>query len=101
MYGSGNDRVVRLQTAGYNPAEVQAAVNARVPQTYSRITPRPYVSSSTYVVRRGDTLGHIALRNGWHGTNGLFGNNGYTQRLAERNGIKNRGLIYPGQVINP
>lgn len=101
VYGTGNDRIVRLQTAGYNPAEVQAVVNARVPQTYSRITPRPYVSSSTYVVRRGDTLGHIALRNGWHGTNGLFGNNGYTQRLAERNGIKNRGLIYPGQVINP
>lgn len=105
VYGSGNDRVARLQAAGYNPAEVQAAVNARVAAQASRVvTPRQnYATNSTsgYVVRRGDTLGDIALRNGWHGTNGLFGNNGYTQRLAERNGIANRGLIYPGQKIQP
>lgn len=105
VYGSGADRVARLQAAGYNPAEVQAAVNARVATQAPRVAaPRQnYAANSTsgYVVRRGDTLGDIALRNGWHGTNGLFGNSGYTQRLAERNGIKNRGLIYPGQVINP
>lgn len=106
MYGSGNDRVARLQAAGYNPAEVQAAVNARVAMQAPRISAPAstgYVQQSTggYVVRRGDTLGDIALRNGWHGTNGLFGNSGYTQRLAERNGIANRGLIYPGQRINP
>ncbi len=106
VYGSGNDRVARLQAAGYNPAEVQAAVNARVAAQAPRISAPAstgYVQRSTggYVVRRGDTLGDIALRNGWHGTNGLFGNSGYTQRLAERNGIANRGLIYPGQRINP
>lgn len=106
MYGSGNDRVARLQAAGYNPAEVQAAVNARVAAQAPRATAPAsagYVQRSTsgYVVRRGDTLGDIALRNGWHGTSGLFGNSGYTQRLAERNGITNRGLIYPGQRINP
>ena len=106
VYGSGNDRVARLQAAGYNPAEVQAAVNARAAAQAPRIsapTSTGYVQRSTggYVVRRGDTLGDIALRNGWHGTNGLFGNSGYTQRLAERNGIANRGLIYPGQRINP
>lgn len=106
VYGSGNDRIARLQAAGYNPAEVQAAVNSRVAAQAPRISAPAstgYVQRSTggYVVRRGDTLGDIALRNGWHGTNGLFGNSGYTQRLAERNGIKNRGLIYPGQVINP
>lgn len=105
VYGSGNDRVARLQAAGYNPAEVQAAVNSRVAaQTPRVVTPRHnYATNSTsgYVVRRGDTLGDIALRNGWHGTNGLFGNSGYAQRLAERNGIANRGLIYPGQRINP
>jgi len=103
-YGSGNDRVARLQAAGYNPAEVQAAVNARVAtQVPQVVAPRQnYATNNTsgYIVRRGDTLGHIALRNGWHGTSGLFGNSGYTQRLAERNGIANRGLIYPGQVIN-
>ena len=106
VYGSGNDRVARLQAAGYNPAEVQAVVNSRVAAQAPRATAPAstgYVQRSTggYVVRRGDTLGHIVLRNGWHGTNGLFGNSGYTQRLAERNGIANRGLIYPGQRINP
>lgn len=106
VYGSGNDRVARLQAAGYNPAEVQAAVNARVATQVPRVSAPAstgYVqrSGGGYVVRRGDTLGDIALRNGWHGTNGLFGNSGYTQRLAERNGIANRGLIYPGQRINP
>jgi hypothetical protein len=106
VYGSGNDRVSRLQAAGYNPAEVQAAVNARVAAQAPRATAPAsagYVQRNAggYVVRRGDTLGDIVLRNGWHGTNGLFGNSGYTQRLAERNGIANRGLIYPGQRINP
>lgn len=105
VYGSGNDRVARLQAAGYNPAEVQAAVNSRVAAQAPRVVaPRQnYATNSTsgYVVRRGDTLGDIALRNGWHGTNELFGNSGYTQWLAERNGIANRGLIYPGQRINP
>lgn len=106
VYGSGTDRVARLQAAGYNPAEVQAAVNARVATQAPRVSAPAstgYVQRSTggYVVRRGDTLGDITLRNGWHGTNGLFGNSGYTQRLAERNGIANRGLIYPGQRISP
>lgn len=106
VYGSGNDRVARLQAAGYNPAEVQAAVNAHVATQAPRVSApvsTGYVQRSAggYVVRRGDTLGDIALRNGWHGTSGLFGNSGYTQRLAERNGIANRGLIYPGQRINP
>lgn len=106
VYGSGNDRIARLQAAGYNPAEVQAAVNSRVAAQAPRVSAPAstgYVQRSTggYVVRRGDTLGDIALRNGWHGTSGLFGNSGYTQRLAEQNGIANRGLIYPGQRINP
>ena len=106
VYGSGNDRVARLQAAGYNPAEVQAAVNARVATQAPRVSAPAstgYIQRNTggYVVRRGDTLGDIALRNGWHGTSGLFGNSGYTQRLAERNGIANRGLIYPGQKIQP
>lgn len=106
VYGSGNDRIARLRAAGHNPAEVQAVVNSRVaaqPPRASAPASTGYVQRSTdgYVVRRGDTLGDIALRNGWHGTSGLFGNSGYTQRLAERNGIANRGLIYPGQRINP
>ena len=47
-----------------------------------------------------DTLGGIALKNGWYsGVRGLFGDSGYAQALADKNGIVNRGLIYPGAVI--
>ena len=38
VYGSGNDRVARLQAAGYNPAEVQAAVNSRVAAQAPRVS---------------------------------------------------------------
>jgi len=56
-------------------------------------------TEETYIVRKGDTLGAIARRLGWYTGSKMFGDDGYTQHLAEYNGIKNRGLIYPGQVI--
>ena len=57
-------------------------------------------TSNSYTVRRGDTLGGISLGQGWYvGTKGLYGDSGYAQRLAEFNGIQNRGIIYPNQVI--
>lgn len=56
--------------------------------------------ASAYTVKRGDTLGGISLGLGWWpSTNGLYGDAGYTQRLAELNGLQNRGVIYPNQVI--
>lgn len=58
-------------------------------------------TADTYTVKQGDTLGSVAIQMGWYiNINGLFGDNGYTQKLAEKNGISNRGMIYPGQVIN-
>jgi hypothetical protein len=61
-------------------------------------TPTP-VSKDTYTVKKGDTLGEIARKLGWYLGPKMFGDDGYAQSLAEYNGINNRGLIYPGQVV--
>lgn len=56
--------------------------------------------ANTHTVQSGDTLGGISLNKGWWpSTNGLYGDSGYAQMLAEFNGISNRGLIFPNQVI--
>lgn len=62
-------------------------------------TPEPEPAEETYTVVKGDTLGGISRKLGWYTGKELFGDNGYAQKLAEFNGIKNRGLIYPGQII--
>lgn len=60
-------------------------------------TPEPE-GDITYTVKRGDTLGGILLMYGYSG-NKLFGDDGAAQKVATYNGIPNRGLIYPNQVI--
>jgi hypothetical protein len=56
---------------------------------------------ASYVVERGDTLGEIALKmNWWPSVQGLFGNTGYAQTLADQNHIPDRNLIYPNQLLN-
>lgn len=61
-------------------------------------TPQP-ISVDTYTVVKGDTLGGIARKLGWYTGKKLFGDDGYTQKLAECNNIPNRGLIYPGKLL--
>lgn len=51
----------------------------------------PAPAENTYTVRSGDTLWGIAER--------LYGNGGRYGELAEKNGIEDAALIYPGQVI--
>lgn len=63
-------------------------------------TPEPTpVAEETYTVKKGDTLGSIARKMGWYTGDKMFGDNGYAQKLAKYNSIKDRGLIYPNQVI--
>ncbi|MDL2235461.1 LysM domain-containing protein [Christensenellaceae bacterium OttesenSCG-928-L17] len=62
--------------------------------------PEPTPAPTAYTVKKGDTLGDIILYMGWwSNTEGLFGDSGYAQKIADFNGIKNRGLIYPDQEI--
>lgn len=61
-------------------------------------TPTP-VSYDSYTVIKGDTLGQIVKTLHWCDGCKLFGDDGYTQKLAEYNNIPNRGLIFPGQTI--
>lgn len=79
-WGNGQDRVNRLKQAGYNPATIQAKVNAKLGAS------KP--AARTYTVRAGDNLSAIAAK---YGTT--------YQALAAKNGIANPNLIYPGQVL--
>ena len=69
------------------------------PKAYIIPEPTPAPTTEEYVVVKGDTLGGIAIKLGWFTSGKLFGDDGYAQELAEYNGIANRGLIYPKQVI--
>ena len=68
-----------------NPNLIYAG-NSLVIYTNSSVAPQP--SQNIYVVKKGDTLWGIAMR---YGTT--------VNRLVALNGIRNRNLIYPGQVI--
>lgn len=79
-WGNGADRKQRLEAAGYNYAEVQAAVNALMNGSGS--------APATYTVKRGDTLSAIAKKY-----------NTTVATLAKLNNIKNVNVINVGQVL--
>lgn len=76
-WGTGATRVKRLKAAGYDPVAVQREVDKGRPQP-----------TSTYTVKRGDTLSEIGERVGvrW-------------QSLASMNGIRAPYTIHAGQKL--
>ena len=110
LYSTGSNTAM-VNDANYTPLKVSThnmnisgwvwvVPGSYNPQPAPTPTPTPApVSYDTYTVRKGDTLGDIARNMGWYTGGKLFGDDGYAQALADYNGIANRGLIYPGQVI--
>lgn len=77
-WGNNPDRKKRLEAAGYNYAEVRAAVNALMNGS----------GAATYTVKRGDTLSAIAKK---HNTT--------VAALAKLNNNKNVNVINVGKVL--
>lgn len=77
-WGNGQDRIDRLTAEGYDYQAIQDIVNQKL----------GYHNEQTYIVKAGDTLSGIAS---------MFGTT--YQELAQKNGIANPNLIFPGQVI--
>jgi LysM repeat protein len=78
IWGNSPERKQRLEAAGYNYAEVQAAVNALTDVSMP----------ATYTVRCGDTLSAIAKKY-----------NTTVAALVKLNNIKNANIINVGQVL--
>lgn len=79
-WGNNPERKQRLEAAGYNYAEVQAAVNALMGGSGS--------APATYTVKKGDTLSAIAKKY-----------NTTVAALVKLNNIKNANIINVGQVL--
>ena len=79
LWGNGTDRKTKLINAGYNYNEIQEKVNELLKNTSK---------STTYTVKKGDTLSSIASKY-----------NTTYQQLASYNNISNPNKIIPGQII--
>lgn len=85
--------------AGYYRPNIYIAPALTPKPSIPTPTLQPPVTLDAYSVRQGDTLGGIAIKQGWYRTGQLYGDDGYAQSLADFNGIEWRGLIFPGQEI--
>ena len=77
-WGNGEERIRRLEAAGYDAKAVQKRVNERLQE----------MSKEYYTVRKGDTLEKIARR---------FATS--VQRLAEMNHLPDPNYIVVGQRL--
>lgn len=82
------------------------------PKSYIKPEPKPTpapvekpvenstATEETYIVKKKDTIGAVVLKLGWYsGVKGLYGDDGYAEKVAKLSGIKNRHWIYPGDVL--
>lgn len=109
LYSTGNNTAM-VNDANWTPLKV-ATHNMNIsgwvwvvpsdyqpdPEPTPEPTPEPVVN--VYTVVKGDSLGEISRKLRWYLGDNLYGDNGYTQKLADYNNIKNRNLIFPGQTI--
>lgn len=98
--GGAAGNIINLSTRDFIGAFRPKAYIKPEPAPAPTPEPTPAPEADTYTVKKGDTLGEIAYKLGWYTGKKMFGDDGYAQSLAEFNGIKNRGLIYPNMVIH-
>lgn len=96
--GWGNDpeRSQKIRAAGLDPAEVASVIQNKY---YGNQPAAPKPTGDYHTVRKGETLGQIALDEGWATAGQLWGANGYVNKLAARNNIANADLINVGDKI--
>ncbi len=100
LLGISSNGVIGYYRPNIYASQSSANTGGSTPPAQPSTSTAPVSDPSSYTVRRGDTLGGISLNMGWWpSTVGLYGDSGYAQRVADKNGIVNRGVIYPNQII--
>lgn len=97
--GGAAGNIINLSTRDFIGAFRPKAYIKPEPEPAPTPKPTPAPAEDTYTVKKGDTLGGIAYKLGWYTGKKMFGDDGAAQKLATCNGIVNRGLIYPNQVV--
>lgn len=97
-YGEGFDIIVNLKLKQYIPPkekviDVKADDKATITKTVKKDSDRPNAKGKEIIVKKGDTLIGIALRELGKADRATIND------IAKRNKISNPNLIYPGQKV--